>query len=177
MNVALLSTIETLFSASSITAGIPLEGVQQLVHQEGLETEAYQDSEGNWTIGVGHTPAYAGEIWTEQQCFSQLFADIQQIGIKPVNRAFPWAKDAGEIRWWVLVNMSFNMGIMGLQGFTETLQAFQRGDWVTVVKGMQESLWWHQVGRRSQELAYQVYFNEWVVDDLTGEQGAALAAV
>ena len=102
---------------------------------------------------------------------------LQQIGIKPVNRAFPWAKDAGEIRWWVLVNMSFNMGIMGLQGFTETLQAFQRGDWAGVVKGMQQSLWWHQVGRRSQELAYQVYFNEWVVDDLTSEQVGSLATI
>ena len=177
MNPDLLATIETLFNSSSITTGIPIQGVQQLAYQEGVETSAYQDSLGNWSIGVGHLGAYQGEVWTMQQCFTQLFSDIQKVGIRPVNRTFPWAKDAGTIRWWVLVNMSFNEGIMHLQGFTDTLQAFQRGDWLGVVRGMQASLWWSQVGQRARELAYQVYFNEWVTDELSAEQQGALGAL
>lgn len=43
MNPDLLATIETLFNASSITTGIPIQLVQQLAYQEGVETQAYQD--------------------------------------------------------------------------------------------------------------------------------------
>lgn len=32
-------------------------GVAVLVDREGLRTEAYQDTEGVWTIGIGHTSA------------------------------------------------------------------------------------------------------------------------
>jgi lysozyme len=51
-------------------------GFQVLIDREGLETNAYQDSVGVWTIGVGHTSAAGppevvpGMVITEQEAMA-----------------------------------------------------------------------------------------------------------
>lgn len=174
--ISIVRSIYASYSPEEIK-NIPLQGMVQLVMQEGLKLKAYQDSLGNWTIGVGHTPAYEGEVWTLDQCFSQLITDIKEVGIFPVDNNLDWAKRAGTVRWWVLVNMSFNMGIDNLKQFQETLSAFKNKDWLGVIKGMHNSLWWSQVGDRSKELAYQVYYNEWVTEPLNSSEVAKLEAL
>lgn len=177
MNIDLQSVIEAVFTPGPLTAGIPVQGVQQLAVQEGVETEAYQDEFGNWTIGVGHTPAYAGEVWTVDQCFRQLFVDIHDRAMGPVAAHLPWATSLSKPRWWVLVNMAFNMGIGNLLDFTATLAAFKAGDWHGALVGMEESAWYSQVRTRARTLMYQAYFDEWVLGYLSEDQDAKLRAV
>ena len=166
-NKQLFNAIAQAYALNPAVAKLPLTGLQQIALQEGCETEAYQDSLGNWTIGIGHLGAYAGQVWTISQCMSQFFTDVQSIGVDPVNNNIPWAlSDMGTIRWWVFVNMAFNMGIENLLQFSETLDAAQQGDWEGVAVGMENSLWYSQVGQRGVELCQQMRTNQWVLPAL-----------
>jgi len=162
-NQELITAVEGLWNRSGPAKALPLRGLQQIALQEALETEAYQDSEGIWTIGVGHTPSYSGEVWTINQCLQIFIQDVYKDGVNPVNAHIPWAKDMGVVRWWVFVNMSYNEGIERLMAFTDTLSAAERGDWSGTVQGMKESLWYNQVGQRAVELCKQMETNEWVL--------------
>ena len=46
---------------------------------EGRKYQAYQDSRGTWTIGVGHTgpEVHEGLVWTDSQIDSAFLADSQ----------------------------------------------------------------------------------------------------
>ena len=166
-NKQLFNAIAQAYALNPAVASLPLAGLQQIALQEGCETEAYQDSLGNWTIGIGHLGAYAGQIWTVSQCVSQLFIDVKSIGVDPVNRNLSWAlADMGTVRWWVFVNMSFNMGIFNLLQFNETLTAAEHLDWEGVAQGMENSLWYTQVGQRGVELCQQMRTNQWVLPSL-----------
>ena len=52
----------------------------------------------------------------------------------------------------VLVNMAFNLGGTRLSKFRNMLQACREHDWNRMAAEMQDSRWFHQVGRRSLEL-------------------------
>ena len=166
-NKQLFNAIAQAYALNPAIASLPLTGLQQIALQEGCETEAYQDSLGNWSIGIGHLGSYAGETWTVSKCISQFFTDVQTIGVDPVNRNLSWAlADMGTIRWWVFVNMAFNMGIFNLLQFNETLTAAEHLDWEGVAQGMENSLWYTQVGQRGVELCQQMRTNQWVLPAL-----------
>lgn len=166
-NLELMTTVQALFSTNPFVSNLPLQGLQQIALQEGCETEAYQDSLGNYTIGIGHTPAYPGEVWTVDQCFRQFFQDVVNIGADPLTSALPWARETmGIIRWWVFVNMTFNMGINGFLEFTATIEAAKQQNWEGCAQGMEESLWYNQVGQRSIELCQQMRTNKWVLPEV-----------
>ncbi len=163
-NLEIMTTIEALFSTNPFVSKLPIKGLQQIALQEGCEPEAYQDKYGNWTIGIGHKGAYAGEVWSTDQCFRQFFKDVLNIAVNPLNESLPWAHETmGTIRWWVFVNMTYNMGIEGFMEFTETIDAAKAKDWEATAQGMENSLWYTQVGRRSVELCKQMRTNEWVL--------------
>ena len=56
------------------------QGRKLLIERESLETKAYRDSKGYWTIGVGHLLSldknadYSGLVWTREKC-EQVFAE------------------------------------------------------------------------------------------------------
>lgn len=69
-------------------------GINDLILSEGLETKAYRDSTGTWTIGVGHTAAAgppapkAGMTITRQQAVDLLAADLAKYEAT-VNKVLP----------------------------------------------------------------------------------------
>ena len=149
----------------SYAAKWPWQGPYQIAMDEGLETEAYQDSLGNWTMGIGHLGAYPGEVWTVQQCWQTFFRDLRDIGYDPLVAELPWVVKDGAVRMWVFVNMTYNMGIGGFMAFHETIaDAHQGNDWEGVAQGMEASLWYSQVGQRGVQLAKQMRTNEWILD-------------
>ncbi len=169
-NLDLLTTTEYIFSSSPYANEFPLQGVQQIALQEGLRQNAYQDSLGNWTIGIGHTPAYAGEHWSLDTCFSVFFNDIYKEGYLPVTQNLPWTKTLSKPRFWVNVNASFNMGFDNWSQFNETFTAMQSNNLEGVVQGMFSSAWYNQVPDRVLALAYQYYNDTWVLGYLTDQQ-------
>ncbi len=138
------------------------ELIEQIKQDEGLRLEAYQDTRGNWTIGYGHTPATEGELWTLEEAEAALAEDLNTAADE-VDRAFPWAESMGVVRWSVLVNMAFNMGIERLSEFHMMLAAAQAGNFEEAAAQMLNSLWASQVGDRATQLAQQMRTGEWVM--------------
>ena len=141
---------------------LPEELLTQIKQDEGLRLTAYQDTLGNWTIGYGHTPATEGQVWTLADAEAALLDDVDRAA-NDVDMAFPWAEAMGVIRWSVLVNMAFNMGLSRLQEFHMALEAMQAGNYPEAATQMLNSLWASQVGDRAMRLAQQIESNRWVM--------------
>ena len=93
------------------------QGLALLIEREGKRNDAYRDSVGVWTIGVGHTgpEVHAGLHWTDEQVEEALAKDVQRFEDAVefcVTADIPQhAKDA-------LVSFSFNVGEQALKTST-----------------------------------------------------------
>ncbi len=56
------------------------QGLDLLIQREGSRHNAYRDSVGIWTIGVGHTgpEVHEGLVWTDQQIKDAFAKDIER---------------------------------------------------------------------------------------------------
>ena len=144
---------------------LPEELLTQIKQDEGLRLTAYWDPIGNvWTVGWGSTgPAvHEGTVWTLEEAEAALQNDVD-VAANDVDMAFPWAEAMGVIRWSVLVNLCFNMGLSRLQEFHMALAAMQAGNYAEAGTQMLNSLWASQVGGRATRLAQQMENNRWVL--------------
>ena len=78
-----------------------------------------------------------------------------------ISSALPWAQGLDEVRHAALVNMTFNLGIGRLCGFTKFIAALRASDWKTARNEMLDSQWAKQVGARAQRLAIQIETGVW----------------
>jgi lysozyme len=60
-----------------------------------------------------------------------------------------------------MVDMLFNLGLPKLLKFKNTLAAIRQGDYERAARGMLNSKWARQVGRRAKELAEMMRTGEW----------------
>ena len=116
---------------------------------EGLSYLPYKCPSGHLTIGYGHNLEHGISIEAAELLLRQ---DIE-IAAKQVKNAFIWWPKLTEARFYVLVDMTFNMGISRLCGFKKMLTAVEQGDYQTAAKEMLASKWAVQVGRRAAELS------------------------
>lgn len=147
-----------------MSPSIEPELVDQIKQDEGLRLTAYWDPIGKvWTVGYGHTgpDVTEGTVWTLAKAEAALAEDLNTAADE-VDRAFPWAKSMGVVRWSVLVNMAFNMGLDGLEEFHMMLAAAQAENYEEAATQMLESLWATQVKGRALRLAQQMRTGEWV---------------
>lgn len=125
---------------------------QHLVRDEGLKLEAYKDSEGYWTIGIGHLLGTVKTINTinEEQCWKFFEKDIEKAEDN-LDRIVPYWKDLDDTRQLVLMNMSFNLG--GKLGqFKKFLNALNNSNWEQAAIEMKNSKWYKQTGDRAKRL-------------------------
>ena len=126
---------------------------RDLNHDEDRRASAYQDSEGFWTIGVGHLiDARRGGRLPDEIIDALLDYDVKAV-MSDLDRALPWWRSLSDNRQLVLANMAFNLGIGRLLTFKKALAAMQRGDFDTAAAEMLDSKWAGQVGDRAQRLA------------------------
>lgn len=124
---------------------------------EGLSYLPYKCPSGHLTIGYGHNLEHGISIEAAELLLRQ---DIE-IAAKQVKNAFIWWPKLTEARFYVLVDMTFNMGISRLCGFKKMLTAVEQGDYQTAAKEMLASKWAVQVGRRAAELSKIMKKGEW----------------
>lgn len=147
--------------------------IDQLKRHEGTKRDkdgrhiAYRCTAGALTIGYGHNldanpvPGVSGQSkLTEDQAERLLEADVLTVQGQ-LERSLPWAGSLPFVRYAVLVNMAFNLGIAGLLSFTGTLDKAKRGDYSGTAQNMLKSKWAGQVGKRAQELAKQMESGQW----------------
>jgi len=134
---------------------------KQLKRDEGLRLNAYKCTAGVWTIGYGHTGnVQEGDTITEAEATKLLECDIAK-SLSQVLHRIPWANKLDEVRFYVLVNMCFNLGIDGLLKFKNTLKYVEDGDYKQSAINMLNSLWAKQVKNRAIRLAKQMETGEW----------------
>lgn len=130
----------------------------QLQRDEGLRLFVYEDTKGIPTIGYGRNLAEVGVSSDEASYL--LDNDIERTKAA-VSKALPWSDSLDDARRGVLVNMSFNMGIGGLEGFHGMLAKLEVGDFEGAAMEMEDSKWAGEVGARAQRLIMQMRTGVW----------------
>ena len=104
------------------------ELIRQLRGDEGCKATVYKDSLGYWTIGVGRLvdPSKPGAGLRSSEIDFMLNNDVDD-RINALHKVLPWFQDLDDARKGVLLNMSFQLGVEGLLGFTNTLKAVKDG--------------------------------------------------
>lgn len=131
-----------------------------LYRDEGVRFDAYLDSEGILTIGVGHNceavpvvgVSKPGDRISEEMVSQLLDADLANTE-KDLDRFLPWWRGLDDARQNVLMNMGFNLGVPRLAKFVKTLDAIQKKDYAKAADEMLESKWAAQVGHRAIRLS------------------------
>lgn len=108
-----------------------------LLHDEGLELKAYQDSKGIWTIGIGRNlqclqiSKETAEVWLED--------DIQTV-IQWMAR-FPWFAALNAVRQNVVLNMGFQLGQTRFAKFEKFIGFLTRQNYQLASSEMMLSKW------------------------------------
>ena len=122
----------------------------QLRRHEGVRDKPYRDTVGKTTIGVGRNLDDVGV--SEDEILLMLRNDIAGAQ-RGLDATLPWWTGLGPARARVLLDMTFNLGIERLLGFSATLSAMREGRYEDAARDMLASRWAQQVGRRATELA------------------------
>lgn len=134
-----------------------------LIRDEGIRQTAYQDSEGLWTIGIGHliddgkeTPRISKLTLPEVYAFLEMDVDTAE---QVCRRLFPQWLLIGTVRQDALINMAFNLGNR-LEGFKKFIANVNHAldtcadeeSWQAAGREMMDSKWSKQVGQRAVRL-------------------------
>ena len=140
----------------------------EIKRHEGEVLEIYEDSLGYKTLGIGHLckpedPEYKWEVGTKvpQEVVDMYYEDdfdkhlAEAIHVFGTEEAF---YNLPENIQHVLVNMCFNLGGTRLSKFKNMIAASRSNNWEQMAAEMENSRWYSQVGRRSQELQESVLY-------------------
>lgn len=139
---------------------------EELIRDEGKRLEAYRDSRGYWTIGIGHllgsTPRMSSI--TEEECEALFTVDVRE-ATDVCRRVFgatlltPMWAEWNDARMRALVNMAFNRGEGHMRESTTITPAIRAAlgsdynNWKAVADAIKASPWATQVGARAARLA------------------------
>lgn len=136
---------------------------KQLTIDEGVESQAYKDSLGLLTIGIGRLidPSVPGSGLRPDE-IEYLFNNDLKDRIEKLSKEIPWFLELDEARQGVLLNMSFQMGVTGFLKFKNTLALIKEGRYTGAATAMLQSKWAKQTPKRAARLAKQMLTGEWV---------------
>lgn len=148
-----------------------MKGQELLRFHEGERLVAYLDSLGYWTIGIGHlladpkNPKWKGYRITQAQS-NLLFADDWKKHIRLIEQYAPWALEFDEVRRYVIVDMTFNLGIEpfdedGFKDWPMFVRQLKAHDWAAAARNMRSTLWARQVKGRAERLARMIETGQW----------------
>lgn len=141
--------------------------IDALKRDEGLRLKVYPDTRGFSTIYYGHNldanplPAAVIAAGDEATATTVLLADVARIQFK-LFKDLPWIQTKPLVIQGVLINMSFNLGVGGIEKFPHMLAAVQAQDWQKAADEMKASAWYTQVGDRAKRLEQQMRTGVWV---------------
>ena len=134
----------------------------QLIRHEGCVLHAYKDSLGFTTLGVGRLiDARKGGGITRDEAEYLLSGDIDRVTRGLFVRFPTWFPQLDPVRQAVIVEMGFQLGLIGLSRFVRTLGAVAEGDYARAATQMLASTWATQTPARARELAAQMTSGVW----------------
>lgn len=109
-------------------------------------------SKGNpWTVGYGFTHGVGPSTKMDrEQARDELLPELIE-HLEVLDRLLPEWKLYPDVIKTVLANLAFNLGGR-LKQFKNTLKYFEQREWAKAAANLQKSLWYRQVGDRSEEL-------------------------
>lgn len=128
----------------------------ELIRDEGKRLKPYQDSLGNWTVGIGHLmpPNTNRAAISEQQCLAYFHEDIKDAE-KKLSAIFPHWRKLSDVRQRALLNLTFNLGYK-LKQFQRFLGSMEFGDYASAAKELKDSKWFRQVGLRGPRIIHMI---------------------
>lgn len=129
-----------------------------LTEHEGRVAKLYKCSAGFNTIGVGHN-LDANPI-SDAAIDVILTDDIAGVE-RDLDRALPWWRNEDTVRQAAMIDLCFNMGIGTLLTFKNTLQSWRERFYGGAARGLEQSKWFTQVGRRGPRIVSMVRHGEW----------------
>ena len=134
-----------------------MDVVELIKRHEGYSQSVYRCTAGRQTIGFGRNLDDVGISRDEAEWL--LKRDIERaIGSL---RTEPYWLDLSEVRQAVLIDMVFNLGWAGFAKFQRLRMALGRQDWDAASNEMRSSVWFKQVGTRSQRLCVMMQTGLW----------------
>lgn len=128
-----------------------------LTLHEDERLKPYKDTVGKLTVGVGRNLDDVGISHEEAQYL--LTNDL--IRVDQGLATLPWTAKLDPVRYAVMQDMCFNLGLPRLKGFKKFLAAMAASNWQTAGVEMLDSLWAKQVGRRATRLRDMVLTGQW----------------
>jgi lysozyme len=132
------------------------EALKSMVKRhEGSRNKAYKDTEGYWTVGVGHKlgsdPALANTEWSNEQVDAAFTKDLSNAQDKASK--IPEYANLNKARQNALTDMTFNMGQKGVMNFKNMRSALASGDYEGAANELLNSKYAKQTGGRAKEIA------------------------
>lgn len=139
---------------------------------EGYDSKIYKDTEGFWTIGIGHLLTRDPSLDVAKReldklvgrpCNGQITkAEAEAIFAKDVDKATrgilgnavlkPVYDVLDGVRRAALINMVFQMGVTGVAGFTNSLRMLKEKRWDDAAVNLAKSRWYNQTPNRAKRV-------------------------
>src|SRR5271169_1879870 len=115
--------------------------VSLIVKHEGLRLSVYPDSLGYLTIGFGRLiDSRKGGGISTAEAYLLLSNDIRDKKAD-LDTELPWWRGLDQVRQDALVDLTFDLGIQNLLGFTHALSCLAQKDYQSAAEGFRNSLW------------------------------------
>jgi lysozyme len=124
--------------------------IQSVKRHESWRGDSYKDSEGVWTVGWG-TNLETLEDFPEG--FAEFFLKRELVNAAyALSQRSAW-HELTQTRREVLIEMAYNLGMAGVNGFKKMWTAIDHGNYEEAADQMLDSKWANQVGVRAIRLA------------------------
>jgi lysozyme len=132
-----------------------------IMDHEGVRNTPYKDSQGLWTIGVGHLIGDGRSLppqWNRQFSDDEVMALFAKDYLKHKAGAErgPGYDKANQTGRAALIDLAFNMGNNWYSKFPKATTALKAGDFNTASVEMIDSDWYKQVGRRAPKIVSMI---------------------
>ena len=120
----------------------------ELTLDEGVRTVMYKDTEGFWTVGIGHNCSIPQSVFTVNALYQN---DVNGCEAS-LDLRFPWWRKLDPVRQLVMVALVFNLGGASLETFTTFISLMKAGDYDAAANDLKTTLWARQVGERASRM-------------------------
>jgi GH24 family phage-related lysozyme (muramidase) len=130
--------------------------IEQLKVDEGFSAKSFWDFK-QWTWGYGtKAPSGPGLLISEEDAEVELSkaVDTAILGYNDIFGDFE--VEINDVRQNALVNMIYNLGVNGVKGFKNTINAIKAGDWAAAAAHARASLWYRQVTKRARRICMEL---------------------
>lgn len=109
-----------------------------------------------WTVGFGDTHGVTPDSRIDRLKAERMLEEKIVLADASLKNTLSWYAEASFVTKVILINMTFNLGIVGLLKFKNTLAYIKEKNYKQAAANMRKSLWHQQVGKRAARLARQM---------------------